>query len=209
MVFLGHVYEQWILPWGEQYNHLPLIKLTVESLDKTILYCFVFIVCRLGYLLIKRRKIQFFPELKRLLFVFYIALLVSLTVLRHIYYPWQIQLHFQRPLSQINLTPFVETFKLRQAPAQLDYWYNFYGNIAWFIPFGLLHRSLTQRKGAWLLTIIEGALLSLCIESAQFILGTGMADIDDFMFNTFGTVIGVLLYQVLQYAKRKHKKIQR
>lgn len=204
MVFLGRIYEQWILPWGEQYNHLPLIKLTVESLDKTILYCLVFIVCRLGYLLMKRRKIQLLPELKLLLFVFYIALLVSLTVLRHIYYPWQMQFHLQRPLSQINLTPFVETLKLRQAPAQIDYWYNFYGNIAWFIPFGLLRRSLTQRKGDWLITIIEGALLSLCIESAQFVLGTGMADIDDLMFNTLGVMIGVLLYQVLQHAKRKH-----
>lgn len=204
MVFLGRIYEQWILPWGEQYNHLPLIKLMVESLDKTILYCLVFIVCRLGYLLMKRRKIQLLPELKLLLFVFYIALLVSLTVLRHIYYPWQMQFHLQRPLSQINLTPFVETFKLRQAPAQIDYWYNFYGNIAWFIPFGLLRRSLTQRKGDRLITIIEGALLSLCIESAQFVLGTGMADIDDLMFNTLGVMIGVLLYQVLQHAKRKY-----
>lgn len=209
MLFLGGLYNNIILPWGTKYNHLPLIKLTVESLDKTILYCFIFIGLRLLYLGLKKRRIQFKYELKLFIFVFYLCLLLSLTVLRHIYYPWQIQLHFQRPLSQINLTPFVETFKLRQAPAQLDYWYNFYGNIAWFIPFGLLHQSLTQRKGAWLFTMIEGALLSLCIESAQFILGTGMADIDDFMFNTFGTVIGVLLYQVLQYAKRKYKKIQR
>ncbi|KRM22428.1 VanZ family protein [Latilactobacillus graminis] len=203
MVFLGHIYEQWILPWGKQYNHLPLIELTVASLDKTILYCLIFIGCRLVYILIRRRKINIIPELKLLMFVFYIGLLVSLTVLRHIYYPWQLALHFQRPLSQINLTPFVETFKLRQAPAQLDYWYNFYGNIIWFIPFGLLRRSLTQRKGDWCITIIEGAGLSLCIESAQFILGTGMADIDDLIFNTLGVIIGVLLYQCLHFSRRR------
>ncbi|WP_436666904.1 VanZ family protein [Latilactobacillus sakei] len=195
MLFLGGLYDNIILPWGTKYNHLPLIKLTVESLDKTILYCFIFIGLRLLYLGLKKRRIQFKYELKLFTFVFYLCLLLSLTVLRHIYYPWQMHLYVNRSLTQINLTPFVETFKLRNAPAQLDYWYNFYGNILWFVPFGWLRGSLTDRKGTWLLTIIEGALFSFGIETAQFILGTGMADIDDLIFNTLGAIIGVTLYK--------------
>ena len=58
--------------------------------------------------------------------------------------------------------------------------------VAWFI---------NRSKGTWLLTIIEGALFSFGIETAQFILGTGMADIDDLIFNTLGAIIGVTLYK--------------
>ncbi|SPC40115.1 VanZ family protein [Latilactobacillus fuchuensis] len=203
MLFLGGFYQQIILPWAQQFNHLPLVKLMVESLDKTILYCLIYLACRLVYCLVKHRSTSIREELHRFVFVFYVCLLVSLTVLRHIYYPWQLQLYVNRPLSQINLTPFVETLKLRQAPAQLDYWYNLYGNILWFIPFGWLKSGLAKKPHSAFKVICQGALLSLGIESAQFILGTGLADIDDLIFNTIGAIIGVILYQSVNRLKKR------
>lgn len=203
MLFLGGLYQTFILPWAQQFNHQPLIKLMVESLDKTLLYCIIYLICRMLYCLIKRPPITIRIEFKRLVFVFYLCLLISLTVLRHIYYPWQLHFYTNRPLSQINLTPLVETFKLRQAPAQLDYWYNLYGNILWFIPFGWFKSGLTVKKNAAMIIVGQGALLSLGIETAQFILGTGMADIDDLIFNTLGALIGVILYQVVKRFKKR------
>lgn len=48
-----------------------------------------------------------------------------------------------------------------------------------------------------LLTIFFGGCLSVCIEGLQFILETGVSDIDDVFFNVCGTIIGFIIYRII------------
>ena len=89
-----------------------------------------------------------------------------------------------------------ETLKLTQGQSMLDFFYNSLGNILWFIPFGLLFPKIIQKK-SMLLTIFFGGCLSVCIEGLQFILETGVSDIDDVFFNVCGTIIGFIIYRII------------
>jgi glycopeptide antibiotics resistance protein len=66
------------------------------------------------------------------------------------------------------------------------------GNIVMFVPFSLfLFIVFGFRRLDYILLL--GFLLSLAIEITQYITGVGFPDIDDVIFNTFGTVLGLLI----------------
>lgn len=70
---------------------------------------------------------------------------------------------------------------------------NVLGNFALYIPLGILlpclFPTLTFKKTLWV-----GLLTSLCCELIQYIVAIGVADIDDWMLNTIGTLVGATLY---------------
>ena len=74
--------------------------------------------------------------------------------------------------------------------------YHVIGNCIWFVPLGVLVPALfhKQRK-LWRITLL-GAGISLSIEILQFIICTGVTDIDDVIFNTLGTVIGYCIWKL-------------
>ncbi|GAQ02491.1 antibiotic resistance protein VanZ [Companilactobacillus farciminis] len=47
-----------------------------------------------------------------------------------------------------------------------------------------------------------GAMISVSIEALQFVLNTGVTDIDDVIFNTLGAVVGYLLYFLGKWIKK-------
>jgi glycopeptide antibiotics resistance protein len=195
MIFLGPLYTYLQTRLADHINHFPLIRLVVLSLDKTILYLLVFALLRFAYLRLRRQKTSVGHELLLATFVSCVLLLLFLTVFRGTYYyPWQLVLHFDRPLSVINTTPLVETLKLRHGATMFDFYYQSLGNIGWFMPFGLLAPLTMQSKHKMVRTIIMGSLLSLSIETMQFFLITGVSDIDDWIFNTIGVICGYLVY---------------
>ena len=68
------------------------------------------------------------------------------------------------------------------------------GNIAFFVPVGMLAYILFQRTPRPLLvTTLLGAGFSLAIETSQYIFALGYSDIDDLMMNTLGAFIGAVL----------------
>ncbi|WP_125604263.1 VanZ family protein [Lapidilactobacillus bayanensis] len=203
MYLLTPIYQYVYEHYGNSFNHFPLIRLIFYSLDKTIIYFLIFAVLRGLYLRVKKRRFNWQHELLLGLFVFYVLLLLALTVFRGIYFPWQIKLYLHRSLSEINLTPFVETLKLQNGLSNLDFIYNLYGNIAWFVPFGFL-LPLLRRKRGFLITVFSGAVLSLMIETIQFFIGTGVTDIDDLIFNTTGALLGYLLFWLCCHRKYSH-----
>lgn len=75
---------------------------------------------------------------------------------------------------------------------------NILGNIAIFIPFGLLLPIVQKDKSKKI--ILYGLITSALIEIIQYVFALGSSDIDDLMLNTLGTVIGYLLYIII------HKK---
>ena len=68
--------------------------------------------------------------------------------------------------------------------------YLFVGNLIWFMPAGFLVRL---RGGSFLKAVLAGFLLSLAIELMQFVLGSGVSELDDLALNTLGAVIGYAL----------------
>lgn len=67
--------------------------------------------------------------------------------------------------------------------------YHVAGNLIWFVPLGMLLPRLWPRLRFWQ-AVLGGAVLSLLLESCQYILGTGVADVDDVLLNALGTALG-------------------
>jgi len=68
-------------------------------------------------------------------------------------------------------------------------------NFVTFIPFGLL-LSLNFKKAALrrLLIVVFG--FSVAVEALQFILAIGTTDVTDVVTNTFGGLVGIVLYRL-------------
>ena len=75
---------------------------------------------------------------------------------------------------------------------------NILGNIAIFIPFGLLLPIVQKDMSKKI--ILYGLITSALIEIIQYVFALGSSDIDDLTLNTLGTIIGYLLYKII------HKK---
>ncbi|MHA3065750.1 VanZ family protein [Lacticaseibacillus saniviri] len=203
MIFLGPLYQWVVAHFSERINHFPLIRLVMYSLDKTILYLLFFLGIRLVYNALTHKKTRWQQEVKVAIFAGYIILLLALTVFRHAYYPWQLHFYFDRPLSAINTQPFIETIKLSAGRSQFDFWYQSLGNIGWFVPFGFGLPWISQHRRSGLAVVFWGIVLSLGIETMQFLLISGIADIDDVIFNTLGALVGWLLYRVTHLIVKK------
>ncbi|RHW49143.1 VanZ family protein [Lactobacillus bombicola] len=194
MIFLGPLYSTLVHYFAMKINHFALIKLTMVALDKTIFYFLLFVIIRLLWLKLFGNLRSIKVEVVIWLFAFYIILLLMLTTFRKTYFPWEIKFNFRRPLSDINLIFLRETWKLIYAKSHIDFIYNFLGNIFCFIPFGFLAPIIFRKKQTFRQIFSLGITLSIAIESLQFLLGTGISDIDDVFFNSCGAAIGYLIY---------------
>ncbi|RMC42260.1 VanZ family protein [Lactobacillus sp. ESL0233] len=194
MIFLGPLYSTLVHYFAMKINHFALIKLTMVGLDKTIFYFLLFVIIRLLWLKLFGNLRSIKVEVAIWLFAFYIILLLMLTTFRKTYFPWEIKFNLRRPLSDINLIFLRETWKLIYAKSHIDFIYNFLGNIFCFIPFGFLAPIIFRKKQTFRQIFLLGITLSIAIESLQFLLGTGISDIDDVFFNSCGAAIGYLIY---------------
>lgn len=68
------------------------------------------------------------------------------------------------------------------------------GNVALFVPFGILaYILLVRRSAAVRRTALVGFVVSLTIEISQYIFALGYTDVDDLILNTLGAFLGALL----------------
>lgn len=77
--------------------------------------------------------------------------------------------------------------------------YLFVGNLLWFLPAGVLVRL---RGGRLPQAALAGFLLSLCVETGQFVLGSGVSELDDLILNTLGAVLGCALACLFCHSER-------
>ena len=194
MLFFGPLYSFLAKQYATNINHFALVKLTLLALDKTVFYFLIFAVIRLIWLLFVRRRRSIKSVAGVWIFAFYLILILMLTTFRDTYFPWQPNLNFSRPLSDVNLIFMKETWKMIYAPSRLDFFYNSFGNVLCFVPFGILFPIVFSKKESFLKTTISGMFLSIGIETLQFLLMTGVSDIDDVFFNTCGAILGYLIY---------------
>ncbi len=123
-----------------------------------------------------------------LLFIMYVAILLKLTVFRSGFGKND---YFS---GKLNLELFTNYIPMIVDGRWFDFVYLFFGNIVWFIPWGLFFRVFLKQP-AWI-SVFSGTLLSLLIETSQFVFSVGDAEIDDVILNTIGTVIGSLIGSV-------------
>lgn len=101
---------------------------------------------------------------------------------------------FTTEFRALNLIPFQFILDFITAEMSIDVLLkNTLGNIAIFIPMGILLPALFKNVHAKK-TVLLCFLISLSIEVSQYIVGLGIADIDDLILNTLGGAVGALLY---------------
>ena len=208
MIFLQGLFNVMEQSYSESINHFPLIELIFYSVDQTFFYFILWLIIRIVYLLFfkkKQKEKNTRREISLNVFVFYVILLIHLTVFREEHSIGNIEFNMQT-LASINLTPLVHTFKLTQGVTLFDYYYNLYGNILWFVPMGFAVAYLLNKKPYFMKTILIGFCFSFSIETLQFIFGTGITDIDDLLFNTIGTLIGLVCFMILKKGIKQFNK---
>lgn len=101
---------------------------------------------------------------------------------------------------RINLIPFVFLFDYSSGR---DLLLNLIGNVALFIPGGILLPVFYQRLNSFCKVTAAGAMLSLCIEFLQLPFSSRASDIDDLILNTLGVMTGYCIYAL--FARRSRK----
>ena len=99
-------------------------------------------------------------------------------------------------IDAVNMIPFhsiTENLKYGHSPVSWDMLYN----LVMFVPFGIIY-CYYQKTFSIYKAIGLSFLTTFSIEAAQFILKTGVVDIDDLIVNTIGSLLGIFLYIALQ-----------
>ncbi len=80
---------------------------------------------------------------------------------------------------------------------------NLVGNLAGFIPFGILLPMVSPRMRSWTGIVKAGFLLTLMLEFLQLILKAGIFDVDDILLNTLGALAGYQIYWLINRFRRQ------
>ncbi|RJX39947.1 VanZ family protein [Paenibacillus pinisoli] len=98
-------------------------------------------------------------------------------------------------LESGNLVLFQEISRSLQSFSSHDR-YNLIGNVAIFMPLGiLLGMMFARNKLAGMKVLLCAFLLSLCLETAQLLFMIGQFDVDDLLLNTIGGMLGFAAYR--------------
>jgi|GEM_PF-1600298 len=134
-----------------------------------------------------------------LLFVFYLAGLIKIVLLKQLS-PAQLFLQ-HHSFKSFNLVPFTSIRLYQHIAGKIGFlrWAGgTFGNLIIFIPMGWFIPLLVRSRRPILLVLTISALLSLGFEITQYLTGTGSADIDDIILNIAGGMLGYLVYILLQ-----------
>lgn len=106
-------------------------------------------------------------------------------------------LSFQQPRS-INLIPFAAS-AISNGTIDLSELLN---NILIFIPCGI-YACMLLPEGSFFIRALPAFFISLGLELFQFLLAVGACDITDLINNTFGGIIGIILYSIFSKIFKK------
>ena len=109
-------------------------------------------------------------------------------------------------IDAVNLLPFHnirENLEYGRKPISWD----MLNNMVMFVPIGIIY-CYYQKNFSVFKAIVLSFSTTLFIECAQFVLKTGVVDIDDLIVNTLGGLIGILLYIVLRELSKRQKNME-
>lgn len=130
-------------------------------------------------------------------FTFYIICLFQITAFRFGGIGWNLDNMLHRR-TRVNPIPLIALWNWIEKGIWWHLFYNVIGNCIWFVPLGLLFPAIYKEyRDHFARTVFIGFVVSVLIEILQFILCTGVTDIDDIIFNTIGTAVGYFLWDIL------------
>ena len=103
---------------------------------------------------------------------------------------------------RVNLLPLVKLFDY---DSKGDLLVNVIGNVAMFIPSGIVLPIIYKRLDTFGKVLLAGGGISLCIEIIQLPFYVRATDIDDLLLNTAGVIIGYGIYAWIRQVKRTKK----
>ncbi len=104
------------------------------------------------------------------------------------------------PLRAVNLIPFetiLTYLRFRENMPFLRWFSNIFGNMLVFVPLGLYLPAALPAMRRFARTLAAVVLVSVSLETLQYLLGTGSTDIDDVWLNAAGGSLGYLLYVIV------------
>ncbi len=140
----------------------------------------------------QRARPHLYREALKALFAAYLAALVEIIALR-----------FGEPHAarSLKLVPLQTTLAQLQGGAW-SFVYHTLGNVIWFVPLGMLAALLNPRLRART-ALLLGAGTSALLELAQYLLASGVTDIDDIWLNALGALGGWALARAIAALRRR------
>lgn len=136
-------------------------------------------------LLLQKRTVDYKNFFLKFAFIFYLAMLLHITVIRNGIYLNNIGIH---GFETISLVPLINLIDLLSNGG--FFIYNVAGNLLWFVPLGFLLPYLYPHKNAFLHVLLVSFCLSCSIEVMQWLCANGISDINDVILNTLGAAGG-------------------
>ena len=116
---------------------------------------------------------------------------------------------FTERTYQYNLIPFHEIRRFFVYRRQLGFAavaLNLAGNVLAFVPFGVFLPMLVKRVRSLGKTLLLGFEFSLLVEIVQLFSKVGSFDVDDILLNTFGVLVGYVLFRLMRILHLHKKK---
>ncbi len=82
---------------------------------------------------------------------------------------------------------------------------NVFGNVIAFIPVGILFPFCYKKIDSFWKTVLVGFGFTCAIETLQLFLIDRCSDVDDLILNTFGAVIGAVIFFLVKMIRNKQK----
>ena len=181
----------------------------IVSLGETFVKLGIVVVALIGVLILlynliakitKHKKVSI--PIRRLflyaVFMIYIVVVVGATMLRY----------SGSSISFGNRVIYPLFYSYREAWKDFSAreWRNIILNIMMFVPFGFLLPLVSNKFQVFWKTYLAGFLFTTIIEVTQLLLHSGIFELDDFMNNTVGAMIGYGFYRLFVFVVKKWKK---
>lgn len=125
--------------------------------------------------------------------VMYLVILLRITVFRSTF-------SFANICTKgtINPAPFADLLDTLRTRGVGWFLYLFIGNIVWFVPLGMLVPCVSANMRSARRVVLLSFFMSLIIEIAQYVFGTGISELDDLLLNTAGGAVGYAIFYVIR-----------
>ena len=181
----------------------------IISIGSSFITLGIVVVALIGVILLVYNLIAKFRKQKKVsisigrlllyaVFIIYLVVVVGATMLRY-------RMHsFAGGIGEIY--PLFYSYKEAWNHFSAREWRNIILNVMMFVPFGFLLPLVSEKFQAFWKTYLAGFLFTFLIEMTQLLFNLGICELDDFMNNTVGAMIGYGFYRLFMFIVKKWKK---
>ena len=176
---------------------------TISFIQGEVLFAVAWLAVRVAVCM-RRHRVDWGHEARLLLMYVNLAVILRFTFFPFSRVDGQVQplvfdLAEMLPL-RLNLVPFKQ---LLWYETTRDLLINLIGNVAMFVPTGIVLPIVWPRLDRFWKVVPAGMLVSLCIEVLQLPFSSRGTDVDDLLLNTLGVTIGYVLFSLARGLRAK------